>query len=165
MNIQELLWKYAEGQCSEPEKAEMERILVADESLREELRLVQEVQSALAGMEVEQPSMRFAQNVMEALPKKLYAPTAIEPLLPDTLKTLFWAIVGVLVMMVALVGKVHGPVGGQLPYFDKLAASLDVVARLVPADMALYFVLVFLALTVLLMFDRLLAKGKWQVHP
>ena len=77
MNTPELLWKYAEGECSAREKAAVEARLASDADFREELDMILELQSTLTTMQPEQPSMRFTQNVMESLPK-IYAPAPAE---------------------------------------------------------------------------------------
>ncbi len=161
MNTQELLWKYAEGQCSGHEKDEVEKLLASDENAKDELRLIQEIHASLSGLEAEQPSMRFAQNVMESLPKKLYANIGIEPLLPSYLKVIFWSILSGIFIILVFISKTRNPTNKELPYNYLINESIEMATKLISSDMLLYAVLIFISLATLAIFDRFLARGKF----
>lgn len=79
MNNRELLWKYIDGACSPEEQAEVERLLAADEGFKLEWAQRQKLHQGLKEQPLEQPSLRFARNLMERLPG-LYRKINIRPL-------------------------------------------------------------------------------------
>jgi anti-sigma factor RsiW len=93
MNRSELLWKHIEGQCSPEEQQEVERLLAEDAAVKLEWAQVQRLHHALQQQEPEQPSMRFAKNVMERLPA-LYRKLSIQPLLSPRAKRVFAGLLG-----------------------------------------------------------------------
>lgn len=83
MSHSELLWKYIEGSCSPEEQARAERLLAEDPQFRKEWALRSRLHQGLKEQEPEQPSLRFARNVMDLLPRlygKREAPPLISPL-------------------------------------------------------------------------------------
>jgi hypothetical protein len=93
MNHRELLWKYIDGGCSPEEQQTIERLLAEDEAFKQEWTKAQKLHAALQQQEVEQPSMRFAKNVLERLPA-LYRKISIQPLLSPLAKRVFIALLG-----------------------------------------------------------------------
>lgn len=69
---EELLWKYIDGDCSDEEKQMIEAALEKDETLKQSMAERKALHLALQNIEEEVPSMRFATNVMENLPKKVW---------------------------------------------------------------------------------------------
>lgn len=70
---EELLWKFIDGDCTEEEKTQIQKALEQDEALRRSLAERQALHEALQKIEEEAPSMRFATNVMENLPKNVWS--------------------------------------------------------------------------------------------
>lgn len=70
---EELLWRYIDGDCSEEEQQLIKNALAEDESLKEAMAERQALHAALKKIEEEEPSMRFATNVMENLPEQLWS--------------------------------------------------------------------------------------------
>jgi anti-sigma factor RsiW len=93
MNNRELLWKHIDGSCSPEERQAVERLLAEDEAFKQEWAKAQKLHTALQQQEAEQPSMRFAKNVMERLPA-LYRKISIQPLLSPLAKRGFIALLG-----------------------------------------------------------------------
>jgi len=75
-----LLWQYIDGTCSEDERQAVEKALAEDAELQKAFQAAQQVDKLLAESELEEPSMRFTQNVMDKLPQ-LYSRFVKEPLL------------------------------------------------------------------------------------
>ncbi len=93
MNRSELLWKYIEGQCSPEEQQEVERLLAEDAAFKLEWAQAHQLHHALQQQAAEQPSMRFAKNIMERLPA-LYRKLSIQPLLSPRAKRAFAGLLG-----------------------------------------------------------------------
>jgi len=160
MNAPELLWKYADGECTPQEKAEIESRLATDPGLREELDMVLELHTALAGTEPEQPSMRFTQNLMEALPK-IYAPAPAEPLVAPVWKKIFWAAVAVCFAGLLFWGKNFGSATPQpVPYVDEISRGLSTIFKAVPGEVMGYVVPLLLVTATLLLIDKVLVSKK-----
>lgn len=79
MNTSELIWKYLDGACSPEEEGEVERLLAEDAAFKEEWARSRKLHESLKHQPLEQPSMRFARNIMERLPA-LYRKINIRPL-------------------------------------------------------------------------------------
>jgi len=75
-----LLWQYTDGTCSEEERQVVEKALAEDAEWQQAFQATQQVDKLLQERELEEPSMRFTQNVMDKLPQ-LYSRLAKEPLL------------------------------------------------------------------------------------
>ena len=83
MNHSELLWKYIDGQCTPEEVSRVERLLAEDAGFKREWAQRHKLHQHLRLEELEQPSMRFARNVMDRLPN-LYRKLDIRPLISST---------------------------------------------------------------------------------
>ena len=76
---QQIIWKYIDGDCSPEEIREVEQKMATDPAFKAELEERKKLQQAFQAMETEEPSLRFAANVMDNLPE-IYQRTAIPPL-------------------------------------------------------------------------------------
>lgn len=153
--MQELLWKYAEGTCQAAEKAEIEKLLASDPSLREELEMIQQIHRVLDKMEPEQPSMRFSKNVMEALPD-IYSQPAPEPLVSFFWKKIFWGAVVAGVAGVFFLPALNVGSSFSLPFTDALSRFLQSATGQLPATAVTSFVLVLFSVAALTGVDKLL---------
>jgi hypothetical protein len=68
MNLQELLWKYADGECNADELKQVEKLLSENEGIAENLRQIISIHTSLKVIKPEKPSLQFTQNVMDMLP-------------------------------------------------------------------------------------------------
>ena len=158
MNQQELLWKYAEGSCSAAEVALIEKQLADDPTLQQELDSILEVQSVLGGMEADKPSMRFTQNVLDALPD-IYQIGVTEPLVKPIWKKVFWLLLATLAVGVCLVPRTSQPNGFDLTsYIGQVAENVSKVVGQVPSLVVQYFVLTLLSIGLLMLMDKLFLK-------
>jgi hypothetical protein len=73
-HIEEKLWEYIDGLSTEEERASINRLLHSDPEWRLKYNELVELNRILNSSELEQPSMRFAQNVMEEIVKQHIAP-------------------------------------------------------------------------------------------
>jgi hypothetical protein len=155
MNVQELLWKYAEGRCSPKERAEVDRLVSGDAALQQDLAAIREVQAALVVMEPEQPSMRFVQQVMEHLPKGHFA---AEPLIkPFWMKT-FWIALAASMTAIFFFPATGNTDGGPVAHYaEDVLSGVNAVLDAIPPMVLQYFVLVILAAVILAVLDKTLS--------
>lgn len=76
LEIEEKLWNYIDGFCTEADKAEVETMLKTESVWKETYQELLSVQQLLNASELEEPSMRFTRNVMEEIAKFHIAPAA-----------------------------------------------------------------------------------------
>lgn len=76
--IEEQLWKFIDGTCSAGEKIAIEKLLQSDPAVRALHQEFLSISKSLKSMELDEPSLRFTQNVMDRI--------ALEPA-PKALKT------------------------------------------------------------------------------
>ena len=88
---EEKWWEQLDGDASPEERAELEKALKSDEQAQREYALRRKLHEELQGLEPEQPSLRFTQNLMERLPK-LYQRIQIGPLIGRGWKQVYLAI-------------------------------------------------------------------------
>ena len=98
---EEQLWNHIDETASAEERAALEQELRTDDALQQELSLRKKLHEELAGIEPEQPSMRFTQNLMDILPK-LYQRLQIKPLISKGWTRIYLA--GFLLTVLALLG-------------------------------------------------------------
>lgn len=94
-NIEERLWAYIDGQASADERSVIERLLQSDAEWKARYGELLLINDALKESEVELPSMRFTQNVMEKIGQLQIAPAAKSYLN----KRLIWGIGGFFIVM------------------------------------------------------------------
>lgn len=74
--IEERLWEYIDGTCNEEEKTFIEQLIATNGEWRAKYHELLNVHQLMGDLELEQPSMRFTQNVMEEIGKYQIAPAA-----------------------------------------------------------------------------------------
>ncbi len=76
-NIDETIWNYIDGSLKAEEKSFVENMIETNNEWRNKHRELLEVhQLMIEGIELEQPSMRFTQNVMEEISRQFIVPAA-----------------------------------------------------------------------------------------
>ena len=74
-NIEDRLWDYIDGSSSIEEKGFVEQLIATQEEWRTKYHELLDVHQLMSNsLELEEPSMRFSQNVMEAITKYQIAP-------------------------------------------------------------------------------------------
>ena len=118
-----LLWKYIDGQCAPEEARQFEQRLAQDAALKAALDLRLRLNQSLRQLPLEQPSLRFALNVMDRLPG-LVKKINIEPLVPQRWLHAFWTALGTVVCtVIALVSG--GEPAGMASYPPHLGRMFD----------------------------------------
>lgn len=157
MNVQELLWKYAEGRCNRQERAEVEQLLSGDIALQQDLAAIRQVQAALAVMELEQPSMRFVQRVMEKLPQRGFD---AGPLIRPFWKKVFWTGLAASIAATFFLPSSTQAPGTVLRYTDEVVTGIDAAVEAIPPMVLQYFVLLILVVVMLAVMDKILSMQK-----
>jgi len=76
-NMEERLWSYLDGGCSGEERLFIEQLIATSQEWKYKYQELQELQDLLNHrLELDEPSMRFTQNIMEAISKHQIAPAA-----------------------------------------------------------------------------------------
>ncbi len=76
-NIEDRLWDYIDGSCSTEEKNFIENLVATQEEWRMKYHELMEVHQLMQGsLELDEPSLRFSQNVMEEIARYHIAPAA-----------------------------------------------------------------------------------------
>jgi len=73
-DMEQRLWEYIDGFSSAAEKSIVETLIRENQQWRNLYQELLQVNSSLANMDLEQPSMRFTKNVMEEIAKFQIAP-------------------------------------------------------------------------------------------
>lgn len=145
---EEKWWEKLDGDISPEERAELEESLQSDEQLQREFTLRRKLHEELQGLEPEQPSLRFTQNLMERLPK-LYQRIQIGPLIGKGWRQAYIAVFAFCV--VALFGFGFNLLGSYTPSF-----SFDFVSEYLSVDLEASFpfrlALILMSLTTAVLF-------------
>ena len=151
MNHDELLWKYIDGDCSPEEAAQVERRLAEDPGFKREWAQRARLHQQLQQQEPEQPSLRFARNVMDRLPN-LYRRLDVSPLISPFWQKALGGVAGAMLLayfaLVFNVIETAGPgQGGQIPaieaFVDTLAGLPTQALSIVSALSVGYILLTF----------------------
>jgi hypothetical protein len=77
VNIEERLWDYIDGACSAEEHLFIEQLIASNAEWKAKYQELLELQDLLSHrLELDEPSLRFTQNIMEAIGKHQIAPAA-----------------------------------------------------------------------------------------
>lgn len=113
----QLIWRYIDGECTPEEILFVEEQLQQKPSWKEEYALAQQVHTGLGEQELESPSMRFVQNILDQLPaikKRIYDPL-IAPYVPRV--ALFTSIILAIIL-------VNLPQGNQVEMRPEMETAL-----------------------------------------
>jgi hypothetical protein len=72
--MEDRLWDYIDGLSSPAERSAVETLIAANQEWRRKYRELLDIHQLLAGSELEEPSLRFSKNVMEAIARHHVAP-------------------------------------------------------------------------------------------
>lgn len=76
-NIEELLWEYIDGTCSAEDRLFIDELIATNQEWKTKYKELLDLQNLLSHqLELDEPSMRFTQNIMEAISKHHIAPAA-----------------------------------------------------------------------------------------
>lgn len=164
-----MIWEYLDGYGSPAEREAMEKRIAEDGAFRAAFLERQRLHTVLQKQEAEQPSMRFAKNVMDRLPA-LYR-GSVEPLVrPFWIKVFAGALGAFLILYFVgvLYSVEHGLISGEGPAAD-LSHQVSSLFDRLPAQ-AFYVVLALSVSYLFLVFldrklhQRMLGEGERERH-
>src|SRR5690349_14956012 len=90
-NMEERLWGYIDGICSAEDRLFIDELIATNQEWKTKYQELLELQDLLSHkLQLDEPSMRFTQNIMEAITKHHIAPAAKSYLN----KRIIWGIAG-----------------------------------------------------------------------
>jgi hypothetical protein len=121
-NIDERLWEYIDGTCSHDERLFIDELIATNQEWKTKYQELLELQNLLSHqLELDEPSMRFTQNIMEAISKHYIAPAAKSYIN----KRVIWGIAGFFIcsiigLLIAGIAQIEwpAPTGTDTPWFD-----------------------------------------------
>ena len=76
-NMEERLWEYIDGICSAEDRLFIDKLIATNQEWKTKYQELLELQNLLNNqLQLDEPSMRFTQNIMEAISKHYIAPAA-----------------------------------------------------------------------------------------
>jgi hypothetical protein len=98
-NIEERLWEYIDGACSAEDRLFIEQLIATNQEWKTKYQDLLNLQDLMTHhLELDEPSMRFAQNIMEEIGKQHIAPAAKSYIN----KRIIWGIAGF--FLVSIIG-------------------------------------------------------------
>ena len=95
-SVEAKLWEYIDGLMDPSEQSAMEKLIAENAAWKNKYHELLELHQMIHSTELEQPSMRFAKNVMEEIAKYQIAPAAKEYIN----KKIIWSLGGFFVTLV-----------------------------------------------------------------
>jgi hypothetical protein len=130
MNMEDTLWNYIDGTCTEAEKATVQQLIVNQSEWRQKHQELLDIHLLLNNhLDLEEPSMRFRQNIMESIAQYHIAPatkTYINKKIIYSIGAFFLTMIaGLLIYVMAQINwKSTESAGSTLPYdLDKIEWS------------------------------------------
>ncbi|MEO8150498.1 MAG: hypothetical protein ABI723_22900 [Bacteroidia bacterium] len=65
--MEEQIWNYIDGTCTEEEKIQFEKLLASNADIKKKYEELLQLNQLFAAAELNEPSMRFTMNVMDAI--------------------------------------------------------------------------------------------------
>lgn len=127
--MEERLWSYIDGTCTEAERGAIEQLIAGDTAWRSKYDELMSFELQLSKMELDEPSMGFTYKVMETI-RTDYAQqplkATINPCIIRGIAAFFvFTILALVVFMFATVPAGHATVPGKLPVDLKLPQGFD----------------------------------------
>ena len=121
-NIEDRLWDYIDGFSSSEEKTLIDELLESNEAWLAKFHELLEVHKLINSSELEEPSLRFAKNVMEEIAKYHIAPATKSYIN----KKIIWGIGGFFIaMIIGFLIYGFGQINWSTPGDSKLPIDLD----------------------------------------
>jgi anti-sigma factor RsiW len=121
-NIEERLWEYIDGICSPEDRLFIDELIATNQEWKTKYQELLELQNLLSNqLQLDEPSMRFTQNIMEAISKHHITPAAKSYI--D--KKIIWGIAGFFIcsiigLLIAGIAQMEWPAatGTNTPWID-----------------------------------------------
>ena len=158
MSLQEetMLWKYIDGDCSVQERRAIEAMLEEDPALANSLAMLQQIHHGMQLMDLEKPSLRFTQNVLEQLPEFVHR-IEFKPLIQPVY---MYVLTGILILGTLLTAlRLSGNPGAYEPAWSSTLEQQNSALTEFLAQGSIQYLVVFLiSIVVLLVVDKLLYR-------
>ncbi|WP_207513310.1 anti-sigma factor family protein [Longitalea luteola] len=114
-HIEERLWEYIDGAGSAEDRLFIEQLITTNQEWKTKYEELLQLQDMLSHLELDEPSMRFTQNIMESISKHHIAPAARSYIN----KRIIWGIAGfficsIIVLLVACLTQVNWSAGSSV---------------------------------------------------
>jgi hypothetical protein len=111
-NMEERLWEYIDGAGSAEDRLFIEQLIAINQEWRTKHQELLQLQDLLSHLELDEPSMRFSQNIMESISKYHIAPAAKSYIN----KRIIWGIAGfficsIIAFLIAFMAQVNWSAG------------------------------------------------------
>jgi hypothetical protein len=120
-SIEEKLWNYIDGSCTEEEQKAIKLLIAEDEAYRSKYAELLQLNNAFEAIELDEPSMAFTYNVMEII----RAENAQNPLKATIDKRIIWGIAAFFIITVSALViyalssiNLHANTGIELPRIE-----------------------------------------------
>jgi hypothetical protein len=125
LNMEERLWEYIDGACPAEDRLFIEQLIADNQEWRTKYQELLELQDLMAHhLELDEPSMRFTQNIMEAIGKEHIAPavkTYINKRIVWGIASFFMvSIIGLLIVGITQVNWTAGGTDSSFLNFNKI---------------------------------------------
>jgi anti-sigma factor RsiW len=169
-NIEERLWEYIDGACPEEDRLFIEQLIADNQEWRTKYQELLELQDLMAHrLELDEPSMRFTQNIMEAISKEHIAPAARTYIN----KRIIWSVAGffmvsIIGILIAGIAQVNWSAAGtdsSLPNLNKINLDKIDVSKFFNNTYTSIFMMINAVLGLMLLDMYLQSKKKKRYEP
>lgn len=150
---EQLLWQYIEGACTPEEKILVADLIEKDAVWKEEWAMRKALHEQLPQVELEAPSMRFSQNIMDRI--AALSPIKIQPLIKAKTAWIFGLCFILFVVLFLTLLNGNSPVNSEASKYPNLQALLQIQ---LPVKQAILLGSVSLGFCLLFLFDQQLQK-------
>ena len=164
LNMEERLWEYIDGACPADEKLFIEQLIIDNREWKAKYDELLELQALLENhLEMDEPSMRFTQNVMEEIGKHYIAPAAKSYIN----KRIVWGIAAFFILSIVgfLIygfGQINWSQSGGSSFIDKINFSKFDLGKAVNSTYAYIFMMINVVLG-LVCLDMYLGNKKKKI--
>lgn len=156
--IEMQIWEYLDGQCSKEEELRIEELIAKDELWHKKHAKMLLVHTNLnTNLELEHPSLRFSQNVMDAIAKEQIAPATkfyLNKWVIRGIAAFFIIVISALLMDVLSTTKISGSDRSILPEISSFSLPS------IPSSAMLYCFLLLNIIAGLVFVDTILRKRR-----
>jgi len=164
LNMEERLWEYIDGACPADEKSFIEQLITDNREWKAKYDELLELQALLENhLELDEPSMRFTQNVMEEIGKHYIAPAAKSYIN----KRVVWGIAAFFLVSIAgfliyAFGQINWSQSSDSSFIDKINFSKFDLSKVVNSTYAYIFMMINVVLA-LVCLDMYLGNKKKKI--
>jgi anti-sigma factor RsiW len=169
-NIEERLWEYIDGACSAEDRLFIEQLIATNQEWKTKYQELLNLQDLMTHhLELDEPSMRFTQNIMEEISKHHIAPAAKSYIN----KRIIWgiagffivSIIGFLIAGIAQVNWSSGTTGNAWVDFSRINFDKVDVSKFFNNTYTTIFMMINVVLGLMLLDMFLHSRKKKRFNP